>query len=170
MSYSFVAGNVLTAAQMNLLAPVYVIKQADQTVSASTTLVNDSELALSFSTTGVTYYVETRLGFTAPTAGDIKVAYARTGTLTQMAVRSVLGPTLGTTDNSNTAVVMQHGYALASAVSYGGDGTHTGYLEEKFFIRVDVAGILTVQWAQAAASGSTVVKAGSTIMATPVAM
>lgn len=172
MTFSFAAGAVLTAAQMNALAPVYVIKQVTETVNNSTTLQNDDELALTFNTTGITYDVELRLWVgVGGTTSDIKTAWARTGTLTAMANRVVLGPQIATADATATLMNTTAGYALTSSVAYGCDGTHNEFVLEKFIIRVDVAGVLTLQWAQnAAVAVNTTVLAGSSLIATPIAM
>lgn len=167
----FVAGNVLAAADLNRLLPLSVFKSATETVNNSTTLQNDDELALSFTTTGITYLVELR-AIVGPggTTSDIKFAWARTGTLTQMTTRSILGPQAATTDVSATSLRAQGGFALGTSVQYGCDGASNGYVEEKFMIRVDVAGTLTLQWAQqAAVAVNTTVVSGSTLIAYPVA-
>lgn len=172
MAFSFVAGNILTAAQMNQIGPLFVIKQVTETVNNSTTLQNDDELALTFNTTGITYDVELRLWVgVGGTTSDIKTAWARTGTLTALANRCVLGPQIATADASATLANMQAGFALTSSVPYGCDGTHNEFVMEKFIIRVDVVGTLTLQWAQnAAVAVNTTVVSGSSLIATPIGM
>lgn len=176
MTYSFVAGNVLTAAQLNALAPINVFKQSTQTVSASTTLVNDAELAVTL-TAGKTYLITLRAICGVTAAGDIKMQWARTGTLNHVGARMCTGPSINTTDVSGTAaaattvgvVRRSGGHSLTTSVNYGLDGTSTAAIEETFAIQVDVTGVLTLQWAQNAASGTSTIVAGSYLIAEVIA-
>lgn len=176
MTYSFVAGNVLTAAQLNALAPVYVIKQSTQTVSASAVLVNDAELVVTL-TAGKTYLITARLVCGVTAAGDIQVAWTRTGTLNQVGARHCTGPSINTTDVSGTAAAAvtvgvlrrSGGHALTTGVNYGVDGTSTSAIEETFIIQAVATGNLQMQWAQNAASGTSTVVAGSYLIAEVIA-
>lgn len=180
MTYSFVAGNVLTAAQLNALAPVYVIKQSTQTIASSTVQANDAELVVALAT-GKTYLITCRLvvGSTSGAAtGDIAVSWTRTGTLNQVGARHCTGPSIATTDVSGTATAAvtvgvlrrSGGHALTTAVNYGNDGTNTAAVEETFIIQAAASGNLQLQWAQnsSVANGTTVI-AGSYLMAEVIA-
>lgn len=159
----FTAGTVATAAAANSIVGLSAFKTSGQN-SSSATLANDNELFLDFATLNVgrTYQVNVFINCIGPTAGDIKVAYTRTGTLTNVGSRAVLGPQTGTTDGTNTAVRMNMGFALTTAVPYGLDGALNNiFLYETFALRIDVAGRLQLQWAQNAASGTTTVNSGS---------
>jgi hypothetical protein len=175
MTYSFVAGNVLTAAQLNALAPVCKFKQSTQT-STTTTIASDTELTVTL-TAGKTYLITLRAICGVTAAGDIKMQWLRTGTLNHVGSRMCTGPSINTTDVSGTAAAAttvgvlrrSGGHSLTTAVNYGLDGTSTAAVEETFAIQVDVTGDLTLQWAQNAASGSSTVVAGSYLIAEVIA-
>lgn len=167
---TFGAGNALTAAQLNAIQPKLACKTGAQSVISSTTLVNDTELFLDFATTGMTYYVTVALQVLGAATADIKVAYTRTGTLTALSNRSVLGPQPATADATATLMKSQMGFSFATAVQYGLDGSTNSYINETFIVRVDVAGRLTLQWAQfAPIATNTTVGVGSYMLAVPTA-
>jgi hypothetical protein len=164
----FVAGNVLTAANLNALLPVYVIKQATETVTNSSTLQNDDELVLSLPT-GRVYHIRCVLicGITA--AQDIKTAWSTTN-VTHVGSRSCRGPGVSTAGVGDTTMRSSGGHALTTAVSYGLDGTSTSYIDEEFIVSTSGTGTVQLQWAQNAASAATsaTVVSGSYIIATPI--
>lgn len=173
----FVAGNVLPAASLNALLPIYIIKLATETVTNSVTLQDDDELKVTL-VAGRTYLIQLRAICGVTAAQDIKMAWLRTGTLNHAGARMCTGPSINTTDVSGTApaattvgvIRRSGGHSLTTAVNYGLDGTSTAAIEETFIIQVDVTGVLTLQWAQntAAAATSATVIAGSYIIATPI--
>jgi hypothetical protein len=171
MTYSFVAGNVLTAAQLNALSPVYAIKSANQNIISSATLTNDTDLKVTL-VTGVTYRVEVRLSaFSAVTTNDIRVGYTFSGTTGGTGVRAVFGAQIATADVTATLMKAQAGFALTSGVTYGLDGLNNCGIWEDFIITATVGGVLQLQWAQAAIiATNTTVNSGSYIIATPIAM
>lgn len=167
---TFAAGQKLTAANLNSIVGMQAIKTAGQSVTNSTVLVNDNELFLDFTSAqvGRSYLVTATVSYTSASATPgIRIAYARTGTLTNMATRYVLGAQTATANLSNTAVRTNQGFALATNVGYGTDaGLNNGGLVETFIIRVDVAGRLTLQWAQNVANASaTTVNSSSSLVA-----
>lgn len=161
--------NVLTAAQLNALLPAYVIKQANQSVTSSTTLVNDSELVYAL-TAGRTYHVRCGLIANGATGGDIKVAWATTGTISMLSSRSCTGPGVSTaTTADTTARVSASQTGLTTAFSYGTDGTLQTGITEEFIVTCTVGGNLQLQWAQNASSGTaTTVGSGSWILLIPI--
>lgn len=164
----FVAGNVLTAAQLNALLPTYVVKQGAESVTSSTTFQNDDELFVSL-TAGRSYLVRCALIVNGATGGDIKTAWTTTGTITLTGQRICQGPGVSTTTAADTTAVMLMTNALTNTLIYGTDGSlHNGVMEE-FMVSCTVSGVLTLQWAQNASSGTaTIVGAGSWIIATPI--
>lgn len=170
MPLAFVSGQLLTASALNALIPVEVIKAVNQTVTSSTVLVNDSELAVTL-TAGRTYKIQLGLIANGAVAGDIKVAWAvSSGTMTMVGTRLATGPAASTTTTADTtARVSASQTSLTLANSYGCDTTLQTGITEEFLISVTVTGVLTVQWAQNASSGTaTTVGSGSWILATPI--
>ncbi len=174
MALTFSAGATATAGQENSTLTLSVIKANNQTAT-TTTLANDTDLALDLAA-GRTYEVQLRLVAAGPAAGDIKTAWLRSGTINHVGVRTCAGPSQTTTDASGNGttgtfpgiVRRTGGHALTTTVPYGLDGTNSSYIEEAFVVQVDVAGTLTLQWAQQAASGTTTVSSGSYLIARPI--
>lgn len=164
----FVAANVLTAAQLNALLPIYIVKGASESVTSSTTFQNDDELAIPM-VAGRTYAVKCCLIVNGATAGDIKTAWTTSGTITLAGQRVVQGPGVSVVSAADTTAVMLMTSALTNTVTYGTDGAlHNGIVEE-FIVTCTVSGTLTLQWAQATSSGTaTTVGSGSWILATPI--
>lgn len=170
MPLAFVSGQLLTASALNALIPTRIIKASNQTVTSSTVLVNDSELAVTL-TAGYTYRISLGLIANGATAGDIKLAWAITsGTMTMVGARLSTGPGASTTTTADTtARVSAAQTSLTLAVSYGTDGTLQAGINEELMIAVTVTGVLTLQWAQNASSATaTTVGSGSYIVATPI--
>lgn len=164
----FVALSTLTAAQLNALLPTYVIKQADQSVTSSTTLVNDSELVLALSA-GRTYLVRCGLLVGGATAGDFKTAWVNTGTITLIGTRVAQGPGVSTSAVGDTTARESAHTALTTALAYGTDSTVQSGIVEEMIVSCTVAGNLQLQWAQNASSATaTTVAAKSWLIATPI--
>lgn len=180
-TFSFASGAVLTAAQLNALAPTYVLKQATETVTNSAALQNDDELLVALSA-GKTYLIKVSLIVgTSVATSDFKCAYTTSGTLSHVGSRSCHGPSISTTDQGASAAaattvgVVRHsgGHGLGTAVSYGNDGAaNTSAIDEEFVISGGASGgTLTLQWAQNTAAGATTasVIAGSYMIAQVIA-
>ncbi len=171
----FVAGNVLTAAQLNALLPVYVIKLATETVNNSAVLQNDDELVVALSA-GRVYRVDLFMQVGGATIPDIQVKWTNTGTMTQVGSRICMGPSINTTDVSATSaaattvgVLACRTVSFSTSTPYGTDTTTTTAIHETMLISCTVAGNLQVQWAQNVANASnTTVQAGSYLIATPI--
>lgn len=180
MAYPWSAHDVLTASDLNaaiaLALPNIVIKSADESVTSSTTLQDDNELLISLAA-GKTYCIEAFILASGAAAGDIKIAWARTGTLNHTGARFCEGPGANTTDVTAAAAAAttvgvtraNGGNALTTANSYGVDGAAVSAIREQFVIQSAVTGTLTLQWAQNASSGTaTLVRAGSWLKVTVV--
>jgi hypothetical protein len=172
---SYTPLQVLTAASMNRFLSLAVFKSVTQSVTSSTTLVNDTELTLSLPAGG-TYLVKVCLIVGGAQAGDFKCAYTTTGTLTLSGARTCTGPSQNTTDASGTAAAavtvgvnqQRGGFTLATVLSYGTDGGLNCLVEESFILTTTTASTVTLQWAQLASSATaTTVAAGSYMIAQP---
>lgn len=156
------AGEFIDAADINALATYYAIKSADESVSSNITVQSDDDLNADLAV-GI-WLVEAHIFSTGAAAGDLRVAWTTTGTITSLA-RSIVGPSAGATDVSGAATLprmQQLSNTLTTDARIGTDGTNTGYHIERLILDVDVAGTLQMTWAQFASSGTaTVVKSGS---------
>jgi hypothetical protein len=162
----FTAGSKPTAAQLVSLQPVFVRKLADQTITSSTAMTNDTELFIPV-LANVTYEVWAHILYTAGAAAatnGIKVGWS--------------GPAGATfdwswygkidTDGTNAAASVWVGaFAIGSTVNSGGAGA-TVLVGRPYgmLITTGTSGNLQFKWAQATSSGTgTVVKAQSFLCA-----
>lgn len=145
---------------------LWVEKTTTQSVTSSTTQVNDTVLALAL---GVgTWEVRLTANATGAAAGDIDTSWTFSGTATTNG-RSCIGPTLGNADVTNTAMRSSGAAGLATIISYGLIAS-TSRIEESFILTVTVAGTLNFRWAQDVSSATaTNVTAGSRLVAVPLA-
>jgi hypothetical protein len=166
-----------TALDVLASTAVFARKTADETVSASLTLQDDDHLTIAL---GVgTYTVEALLIASGTAGSDIKVAWQFSGTATSY--RSGMGPTVQSTSvisataattvgvNRMASSTDAGGTGITTATTYGVDGANWSMILEKGLLVVTVAGTLKIQWAQVAASGSAIMRAGSYLVANQVA-
>lgn len=154
-------------------ADQYKVKTADQTVSASTVLVDDTHLAAL--TLGVgTWVIEAVYFCSGTAAGDIKLTWNHSGTFT--GYRGGIGPSSGVTSvltgagaGTRTAGASDTTAVITGSASYAVDGTNFTTIVERGILIVTVSGTFKIQWAQLVASGSTILRAGSHIHARKVA-
>lgn len=173
MALSFASGELLTAAKLNRFVPIFKAKTGTQAVSASTTVVDDTDLFVDLAA-GRTYQIDAFVSANGTAAGDIKVVWTNTGTMTFPQVRSCSGPSIATTSaNATAAAATTVGVTVAATrtmtteVPYGVDGAISSAIEESFIVVCTVAGRLQLRWAQNTASGTTNVTANSWIRAIP---
>lgn len=166
-------GDELNAALDALNAADYFkVKTAGQTVSASTTLVDDTHMAGIVLPVG-TFVINASYLVDGPSAADVKIAWAFSGS-NSFATRAGDGPASSTTTAllstvSRSAAAGDTAATITTAVPYGTDGTNWSFIQETGVIVVTVSGTLKVQWAQLASSGSTAMHTGSFIWARQVA-
>lgn len=158
---NIVAGMSLTSALLQAMLPVDGYKSGDQSVTSSTTLVNDSALVVPVSPVAV-YHVEALiyyLGTTHATA-DIKFNFTFPSGATSAGV-SYLG--------QSTALAVQQGQvALGGALTFGTNGTGNVMVAKlEFTLTTSISGgSLQLQWAQNTSNATaTTVKAGSLLTA-----
>lgn len=159
---TFVAGNVLTAAQLNGIQPYAVRAASSQSVTSSTTLVDDNELQVTLP--AGRFLVRLFATFTGATAGDVKTAWSAGGTISGGSVKWVHGPATTTTSNADTTV-RHSAHGLSTAISYGVDGSGASAIIEELFVDAGASGgLLKLQWAQNASSGTATVRAANSTM------
>lgn len=133
-------------------------KTASQTVTSSTTLVDDTHIT----TTLVpgSFRVELLAHASGGATGDIKMAWAFAGTATESS-RTCFGPGLNTTNTEATAaaattvgVTRASTHFATTEVAYGLDGTNNSAIHEDLFFVVTAGGILKLQWAQNVSNGT----------------
>lgn len=157
----------------DIVTPKYVYKSIGQSVTSSTTPVNDTELAVPLAV-GV-WRVEAFLsvaGLASTVAGGITVNWATTGTITGL-TRACLGPGWGAIAQTQSGLGADNfkstTHGITTVVAFGGLGTATTIIKEDLLLNVTVAGTLTLQWAQRVSSATaTSVSTGSRLMITQV--
>lgn len=154
----------LTAA-LALYTPVFSLKGSDQSVTSSVTVTNDTALVVALAANR-TYEITLVLGATGAVAGDIRTTWAVTGTAAASGPRLCNGPDVAET---TVGYVSGRRATIASEIVYGTYPTEAGILEKFIAVGGVSGGTLTLRWAQGTSSvTSTVVKAGSYLLATPV--
>lgn len=147
---TFAAGQILTADALNALFTDTLIKKAAaETRTSTTTAKDDNDIV--FALAVGTYAIEMVLHATGAEAGDVKVGWTNTGTMTIS--RAALGGEAAMTDRLATPVTVR-GMADGSTHTYGIDGTGTTWIRETFVVTVTVAGTLQMQWAQGTSSAT----------------
>lgn len=158
------AGARLTAAMLRAVAPDAAYKSVDQSVTSSTTLVNDNALFLPL-LASATYFFAFSIIYEGGTQGssDIKTAWTFPSgtTMRYTPVRYNTAGTLASFPNIQTDVVASATSGAGTLRSFQGTGT---------VITSTTAGNLQLQWAQNTSSGTaTIVHAGSSIDAWQIA-
>jgi hypothetical protein len=181
MAISFSAGQVLTANALNVLAPIYVPKSANQTMTSSTTLTNDAALFVALPANQV-YEVRLKLlaayasAVTSGTPLGIQANWSLTSTGALVA-RTVLGPsdtTAGVT-GPDEYQVQGRAIGLTNNSFYQMIGTSSAtnafVISEELVITSGASGTtLQLQWAQDSSSTNTLsVLAGSYLIARAIA-
>jgi hypothetical protein len=154
----FQAGQRQTAQGLRNALLLAAYKAGDQTVSASTTLVNDTALVLPLAA-NAKYLVQALLYYAADVTGDFKWNFTAPSGATSPGVRYI---------GLNTSLALQYGnQSLGAPGASGGNGTGTVLPADlSFTVSTTGAGNLTFQFAQNSGGGtSTTIKAGSSLVA-----
>jgi hypothetical protein len=150
--------------------PTMKAKAANQNVTNTATLVDDTSLAVTL-TPGDYRVVLMAHYFSAVDTSDIRSAWDFSGTLS-LTGRACIGPGSITTSVLGTSVQSierSSGHSLGGTVVYGTDaGSTVGIFQEDLAMTVTATGVLTWQWAQGTANASaTTVTTASRIYVTP---
>jgi hypothetical protein len=147
------------------LLPTYVVKPSDQSVTSSTTLVNDNDLKHTVAA-DTTYHVRGIFHYTASTTGDIQFVWTGpSGASVTFVVTCVDSSTL------DTATTSRIGSLPSSSLAVGGRGTSfPGVIYwEGTLVTSSSSGTLQLQWAQNTSDGTaTTVEAGSLLILTKI--
>lgn len=160
------AGAIVDAADFNTQRVRFRKKLAAQSVTNSTTLVNDDTFSWSLDA-GKYFRIECTLGVSGPAAADFKMAWASTGGIGLYVFRHSLGPATSISDATSGSQRASAGHALATTILYGLDGSVNSSIREEFVVETataNAAGTLTLQWAQNAANATAVQVTTSSFM------
>ena len=154
---TWTVGEVLASADVNAwFVPLAAVRTSDQSVTSSTTLVNDDTLVLPIAASA-TYIFDCYMYFLAASGGDIKWTFAAPSgaVLDYYALHNEGGGTL--LDNSATT------YGASSTPNAAGGGGAAEAIGMHGTLAVSsTAGNLQLKWAQNTSSGTaTTVKANS---------
>lgn len=151
------------------LRPLYAIKSAAQSVTASAVLVNDTHLFLDLPA-GNVYEVVAHLAVSGNGTNDLRTAWATTGGLALAGARSIRGMAPAATARDNAAGTLAGALGLTVHASHGTDsGGNISWVREELLMSVPTTGRLTLQWAQlVAGAGNTTVWNTSWLRAIPV--
>lgn len=157
---NFAAGDKPTASQVNDLAPRFVRKTVNESLTTNTTIQNDDELVIAVAAS-TNYEVDCYLIWNSPAAADFKLQWSTPA--------GVSGYWTPTTQNlaAGAGTVYQGALAWATQAQLEGQGADT-FTRISGVLTTTAAGNLQLQWAQNAASGTTTVGAHSFIKLTKV--
>lgn len=144
----------------------YIRKGTTESVTSSVVVQNDDQLLVALPV-GL-WVVEAFLAATGVAAGDFRVVWTNTGTMSFLG-RFCRGN--GTTTGDITDGTFNGSTrSITSEVVYGVSSTTTqGCVFERILIDVTVAGTLQLQWAQGTSNGTaTVVNTSSQLVITPI--
>ncbi len=162
------SGDPILASDIKI--PFFRNKSVAESVTSSTALQNDNDFAAIDLEAGKTYQVNLWMhvvGSAGASPGDIRLAWATTGTITALG-RSGWGMAEGGTSMTSTQVRVG-GHAIGTAVVYGCIDTDSTVVREEMMVTCTVAGQLTLQWAQGTSNvTSTTCSTASRIMITEV--
>lgn len=148
--WSIVAGNTWydrwTGAKWIPVTPLRARKAVTQTINNSTTLTNDTGLAIPFPAVAANWLFTGWLLYSSSTVADIKFAFAADAAITGYGFSPV---GLATSAGGTTGDVITQGTAaLGTAIAVGGSGGTSGALLNGRITTSGVAGTLQLQWAQ----------------------
>lgn len=153
------AGSQLTAAEWNEVQPAQIIKPTNQSVTSSTTLVNDNSLFLPVAVANATYVFRSFLIYKGGTQGssDLKLEWAIPSGATLTCVIAGIGTGGGS--------FVGQGFTLSGTVALGTAGsTVCGVLFYGTLVMSSTTGTLQLEWAQNTSSATaTTVEAGSLV-------
>lgn len=164
MAISFTAGQLVTANELNLLCPTYIIKNVTQSVTNSVTLVNDTDFVWTI-LPNQSAIIEINLQTANTTTGaGLRLAWTTSGTA-GFAARMANGPSDTAAGVTNEHEFQIQGRPLTAATNnlYQLTGTGTYIVRETLVVGGGATGgNVQMQFAQFTANvGSTQVQSGS---------
>lgn len=142
----------------------YAYKPSETSRSATTTLTNDPDLAVTLAVG--TWLVDVDLVVNGGTGGDFLIGWAFGGTATTRQTW-VIGPSVSTTAISNTSVNL---HSANTSWNFGLDTLGEATIRLRTVQVVTASGTFTVKWAQNTSNGTaSVVRAGSHVVALAIA-
>ena len=144
---SIAAGARITAAMMQGIAPLSVVKPSDESVTSSTTLQNDNDLVVAVSA-NASYLVFCYLDYEGASAGDLKFSWSVPTSATMRF--TIIGQTAASA--AQTAVTGSE----STSYTVGADAAATlnAVLMVGTLVVSSSSGSLQLQWAQGTSSGT----------------
>lgn len=158
------AGQRLTAALLQGVAPLAAIKGTDQSITSSTTLVNDSALFLPVAANATYFPLVTYFSYEGGTQGSSDLKFQFTGPAgATLSFTAIYYPNSGGV-GANTNISRTTGLSATIVAGTDGATVKLGMLFVGSLISSSTSGTLQFQWAQSTSSGTaTIVHAGSAI-------
>ncbi len=166
MTFSFVAGQILQASDLNNVLPRYLETAGDVVRGNTTTLADDGTLVFNGLTSSATYLVIPKLFYRSTNADDFKIGWRCSGSGATM-LWSPKGITAGTTTTNGAEDHSQ--LTLSDSYTYGGvssvGSSQTMEPIGRVFVGTGAGIAFAFQWAQGVADGvnGTTLMAGSNI-------
>lgn len=153
----------------NIGDKLVIIKQVEESLSASTTFQDDDELKLRLKPFCI-YRVRLHLLAYGNGTADIKIVWTLTGDAAGFGLKGVTGMATAETDPTDCQV-RRNGIVTTLNSSFGLTLAHTTFISEDFLIYTDEqGGVLQLQWAQLVSDAALIyVREGSHIVAEKIA-
>lgn len=172
MSLSWSVGQIITAERLNRRNPVTATKPGNTSAAADATVNADPDLVLVLQP-DTTYDLTGLLLVTsaADNTGDFRRAWSwtNTATVTQGGAGGVNTITTGSSGSGEWLAIDPDSSSPNNSSTYVASTTVTGVSVNDRIVCGSDPVTLTVTWSQATASGTTTLRAGSFVTATPVA-
>ena len=136
------AGSRITASAIRGVAPLTAYKATGQTVTSSTTLVNDSDLFLTIAANGV-YVVQAAILVTGSSGGNFKYTWT---------IPSGANGNMSSLQENTSSTLVNDGPSAWTATVTG--SASQGFWLYGLLVNSSTAGTLQLQWAQNASNGT----------------
>lgn len=168
---SWATGDSITASRLQDMVPIMAVKTSGTSRTSTTTVTADPDLVLTLRP-NVTYLCRLNMAAIGDAAGDIKVAYSTTGTITEVLARRKTGgmATGGGAPSDNANMNAAHsGGTLSTQQPYGCHASVRNSIEEWFVVAAGASGgTISMTWAQNTSSATATQVTTGTFLAIPV--
>jgi hypothetical protein len=159
--------STITAGVGGLSDTIFLSRGAAGNATRTTTSLSDDSILTFYAGSNQVWEVEVQVHFTAPTAGDLKVGFSvPSGTSGRM---GLIGPANDATTFDTSPGIFRGTTVNGGSLQAGGNGADSFAILKALVRTSTTPGAVTVQFAQAAASGTTTIYSDTSMRARRVA-
>lgn len=154
-SLTWTAGQLVTAAELNLFVPLFALKGSNQSVTNSATLVNDNDIVFTLIANQTYHLVLVGTGLATTKVPGLKTGWTLTGTVNGT-IKNLMGPVnpIAAAGSFNTTLSL-FSEAVTASAGWGMDTQATTFREELILTSGASGGVVQLQFAQQAATAAT---------------